>query len=352
MSQARDPLLPVYAIYGEDRPKVERTAARLVRRVQEEGGAEPERLTALETPAAQVADGCQALSFGGVRLVIVEDADAWRAGDVDPLVDYLADPNPQTVLALVSAGGVAQKLHQAVERAGRALRWGPDPKASVRERRKWLEGHFAAEVARAGGSVTTTVARLVVERVCTEPTDAARTALNAMMLTSEAEKLAALSAGRPIDRDMVVSLVPSNPEARVYELADALVSGSARQTYDRLNDLAGGDDRSAPQVILMGLMRHYRALAAAQSLGPGASADAVADATGLRGFPAKKAAEQARALPAGAGERGLVRLARLELDLRVSSVADLGTSPDDGRRFAIERAARDLLAIARGGAPD
>ena len=352
MSQARESLLPVYAIFGEDRPKVERTVARLVRRVADEGGMESERLSGLETPPAQVAESCQALSFGGVRLVVVDDADAWRAGDVDPLVDYLADPNPQTVLALVSAGTVPQRLLQAVERAGRALRWGPDAKASVRERRKWLEGHFAAEVARAGGSVNPSVARLVVERVCVEPTDAQKTSLNAMTLTSEAEKLVALSAGRPVDREMVLSLVAPNPEARVYELADALVSGSARATYDRLNDLAGGDDRSAPQVILMGLMRHYRALAAAQALGPRASQDALAEATGLRGFPAKKAAEQAAALPAGAGERGLVRLARLELDLRVSTVADLGTSPDDGRRFAIERAARDLLAIARGGAPD
>ena len=350
MSQARDALQPVYAIYGEDRPKVERTVARLVARAGEEGGLERDRFTALEHTADDVAAACQALSFAGLRLVVVEDADAWRVGDVEPLVAYLADPNPGTVLALVSAAPVPQPLLHAVEKVGGVLRWGPDPKASVRDRRKWLESHFVQEMARQGGKASPTVARLVVDRVCTEPTDAVKTSLNAMLLSTEAEKLAAMCGAQALDRDTVLAVVHANPEARVYELTDALVSGSAPAVFDRLHELASGDDSSAPQVILVGLMRHYRALAAAQQLGRDASPDAVAEATGLRGFPAKKAAEQASRLPQGAAERALVRIARMELDLRVSSIADLGTSPDDGRRFVIERAAHDLVAIARGGA--
>ncbi|MEZ5080226.1 MAG: hypothetical protein R2878_06125 [Thermoleophilia bacterium] len=345
----RDPLKPVYAIFGEDRPKVERTVARLIKRAVEDGCLETERLTAHEHPPEVVAASAQTLSFGGMRLIVVDEADAWRAPDVGPLVAYLDDPNPGTVLAIVSAGGVPQKLHQAIERVGQVLRWGPPAKASVRERRRWLEEHFTQEVARLGGRVAPGVARMVMERVCPDPTDSARTSLSATMLSTEAQKLVVLAGDEPIDRRMVADAVHSNPEARVYELADALVSGTAADVYHHLHDLAGGDAQSAPQVIVMGLMRHFRALAAGQAMGPAPSPDQITEATGIRGFPARKVAEQVQSMPANAGAHSLARLARLEIDLRVSVDAGLGVTPDDGRRYVLERAARDLIAIARGG---
>jgi hypothetical protein len=42
-----------------------------------------------------------------------------------------------------------------------------------------------------------------------------------------------------------------------------------------------------------------------------------------------------------------VRLAALELDLRVSSLVDLGGSRDDGERFVLEIAARDLMGLVK-----
>ena len=71
------------------------------------------------------------------------------------------------------------------------------------------------------------------------------------------------------------------------------------------------------------------------------------EAGGLRGYPAEKAREAARLLPGGAGGAGVARLARLELDLRVSAFAQLGRSRADGERLVLELAARDLLALAR-----
>ena len=68
---------------------------------------------------------------------------------------------------------------------------------------------------------------------------------------------------------------------------------------------------------------------------------------------AREARAAVDAIPAryAGGLMGLARLARLaalELDLRVSALTDLGRSSDDGRRFALERAARDLLVAMRG----
>ena len=350
MSTNPEPLLPVYAIQGEDRPKVDRALARLVGRIIREAGGDPERMSAEEAAMPDVIAACQTLSFGGLQGVIVTDADAWRAAEADLLVAYLEDPNPTSVLALVSVGALPQRLQQAVERVGQVLHWGPGPKASASERRKWLETHFTQEVARLGGHVPPSVARAVVERSCGEASDAKRTAMNALTLSNEAAKLVAYAGGAGIDREMVAAMTPEHPEARVYELADALVAGSAPQAFDRLSDLGSGDDRTESVVIVAGLVRHYRALACAQELGPGASVDQVSAATGMKGFPARKVAEQARTLPGGAAARAVARLARMEMDLRVSAQRELGRSSEDGRRFVLETAARDLVAIAHGSA--
>jgi DNA polymerase III delta subunit len=148
---------------------------------------------------------------------------------------------------------------------------------------------------------------------------------------------------------MVDEVVVSNPEARAYELADALVAGRTSRAYDLLSDLASGSRPTEPIVIHGSLVRHYRGIAAAQALGAEATPDAVGEVTGLRGYPAQKAVEHARTLPPGAGERAVVRLAALELELRVSSLAGVGRSRGDGERLVLELAARELLELSRAG---
>jgi len=344
MSSRPEPLLAVYALQGEDWPKVDRALARLVERVTRESGGEPERFEAKDAAIDDVVASLQTLSFGGLQAVIVTGADAWRAAEADTLVAYLEDPNPTSVLTLVSTGALPQRLQQAVARVGDVRRWGPE-KSTPKERRKWLEGHFAQEIQRLGGHVSPSLARYVVERACGEPNDAQRTGMSALMLTHEAEKLVAFAGGAAIDKAMVAAITPEHPEARVYELADALVAGSPSRAFDLLGDLLAGDDRTEPVVIVAGLARHYRALARAQELGPEVTADAVSAATGMKGYPAQKVAEQSRALPGDAAARAVARLARLEMEMRVSAQRELG-----GALFVLESAARDLIAIAHGAA--
>jgi len=351
VSSTREPLLPAYAIWGEDRAKVERTVARLIARVGEEGGMPPERFRAGEVHADAVAAACEALAFGGIRLVLVDEAEEWKARDVGPLVAYLERPNPQTCLALVSSGPPAQKLGDAIGRVGRILHSGPDPKAKRGERAKWFLDHVRNEVARAGGRIEPAVARRVVERVMVDRPDARRLGITAMELTREAEKLAAYAGDEPITARMVEEVVPRHPDARSYELADAIAGGEARRAYGLLQDLATGDDPAPPIVIAAALARHFRIVAEAQAMGPAASPEDLTQATGVQGYPAKKAVEQARAMPPGAAGTAVTRLAALELDLRVSTLAQLGRSRDDGARLVLELATRDLLALARGGRP-
>jgi DNA polymerase III subunit delta len=327
----------VYAIWGEDRGKVERALHRLQQRVQTEGGMPPEASEAAQTPAVEIVGACETLSFGGTRLVVVRGADSWRADDATPLVEYLASPNPATCLALIGDGAVTPKLKGAVEAVGQVLIFGPDPKAKRSERTKWFVDHTIAECHRYGAKVPTAVAREIVRLVGEE----------AMTLSNEAAKLASAAAGAPIDRQLVAALVVENPEAKAYELADAVIAGNRAKVYDLLDELGVGDKPTDPAVIHSTLTRHFRGIAVAQALGDGATPDAVGDATGLKGYPAQKALEHARSVAHGSGERCVSRLATLELDLRVSAVGDLGRSGDDGRRFVLELAARDLLGLIR-----
>ena len=337
MSQAREPLGPVYAIWGEDRGKVERALHRLQQRVQTEGGMPPEVSDAAQTPAVEIVAACETLSFGGTRLVIVRGADAWRADDATPLVEYLAAPNPATCLALISDGAVTPKLKAAVEAAGQVLTFGPDPKAKRAERTKWFVDHTVAECHRYGAKLPVAVAREIVRLVGED----------AMSLSHEAAKLASAAAGAPIDKELVAALVVENPEAKAYELADAVVAGNRAKVFDLLDELGVGDKPTDPAVIHSTLSRHFRGIAVAQSLGDSATSDEVGEATGLKGYPAQKALEHSRAVAEGSGERCVSRLATLELDLRVSAFGDLGRSNDDGRRFVLELAARDLLGLVR-----
>ena len=348
VSEQRDPLEPVYLIWGEDRATIDRAIARLLARVESEGGMPADRFRAEETPSEEVAAAAEAMSFGGTRLVVVDAADQWKAADAAALVDYLGQPNPTTCLALVAGPKPTPKLYDAVERVGRVLQYGPDPGAKGRARRDWMLDHFGREANRLGLAVTPPQIARVVDRLVVDRADANRTGANAMELTRAAEKLAAYAVGEPVGDEMIALLVPAHPDARTYELSDAITAGQSARAFDLLHELSGGDDPQAPIVIQRGLARHFRALAAVEELGPGASKAQVEAATGLRGYPAQKLAEQAPRMPGGAGELALIRVADLELELRDSEFARLGETPDDGQRLVLELAARDLLKIMRG----
>ncbi len=340
MSRA-EPLKPAYWIHGEDRAKVDTAVQRLVARVEREGGMPPDRFDAGEVPATEVRAACEAMSFGGTRLVLVRRADQWKAADVEPLVDYLADPVPTTCLALVAQGAPTPRMLKAVESAGQVLAYGPPPekRGNERARAAWFRDFVVAEVAQRGSSISGALADEVVRRAGRAGTDSGH-------LANEAAKLAVAAGDAPVRPEHVDALVVVDPEARAYLLGDLIVAGDSRAAQELLADLSGGSDTTDPVVIQRMLARHFRGIAVAQA--PGASQADVERIAGLKGYPAQKAVEHARVIPPGAGEWCVARLADLELDLRVSALGDLGASRGDGERMVLELGVRDLIGACRG----
>src|SRR5256886_13418452 len=117
-------LKPVYLLYGSDKPKI----ARAVRRLRERMGDDAtEHLTARESSGADAVAACNSLGLfvGEGRLVIVDDAERWKAADVKDVVAYLGSPAPATVLALVAEEIKSDAaLVKAVAKAGQGLHYG------------------------------------------------------------------------------------------------------------------------------------------------------------------------------------------------------------------------------------
>jgi DNA polymerase III delta subunit len=348
VSKSREPLEPVYLIWGEDRATIDRAISRLLARNEAEGGMPADRFRAEETPSEEVVAAAEAMSFGGRRVVVVEAVDQWKAADAAAVVDYLEQPNPETCLAMVAGPKPTPKLLAAAEAAGRVLQYGPDPAAKGRARRQWMLEHFDKEANRLGLRATREMVAKVVDRLVVDRADANRAGVNAMELTRAAEKLADYASGESVTEEMIALLVPAHPDARTYELSDAITAGRSGRALDLLRELSSGDDPQAPIVIQRGIARHFRALAAVQELGPNPPRERVEAATGMRGYPAQKLAEQAPRMPEGAGALAQIRVADLELELRDSELTRLGESPDDGQRLVLELATRDLLRIMRG----
>ncbi len=334
-----EPLKPVYWISGEDRAKVDRAVQRLAARVEGEMGMPPERFDATETAAVEVRTACEAMAFGGTRLVVVRRADQWKAADVETLIEYLDDPLPTTCLALVGSGGPTPRMLRAVEAAGQVLAFGPPAKANAKERAAWFRTYVQDEVKKYGSKISPALASEVVTR-------AGRAGEDAGHLGNEAIKLALGAGSQGVTKDLVDALVVVDPEAKAYLLGDLITQGDARGAYGMLADLAGGSDSTHPIVIHRTLARHFRGIAVAQT--PDATKADLERLVGLKGYPADKALEQAQRLAPGTGEWCVARIADLELDLRLSELRHLGASPDDGERFVLEVAVRDLLGTCRG----
>ena len=113
-------LKPAYLLTGSDRPKISRALHRLRERIGDDA---TEHLNARDASAEDVIASCNAMGlFGGERLVIVEEAERWKAADVKEIAGYLAAPAPATVLALVGAEIKKDStLAKAVAKSGQVL---------------------------------------------------------------------------------------------------------------------------------------------------------------------------------------------------------------------------------------
>src|SRR5262249_973003 len=203
LAAVADELKPAYLLAGSDRPKVDRALDRLRRRFDPDA---VEFLSADEATGDDAVAACNALGLfaGGGRLVVVRNADAWKAPDAKAVAVYLKSPAPATTLALV-AGELKKDapIVKAVAAAGDVLLWDV-PKRGLQ---RWVGEQFQVH----GGKAEPEACRLLVDLVGEDLYE----------LATEIDKLATWASGDRVTVDDVSRLVPPRTEASNFALTDA-----------------------------------------------------------------------------------------------------------------------------------
>jgi DNA polymerase III delta subunit len=136
-----EPLLPVYLLTGNDRPKIARALRRLRGRFGDES---VDHVTADAATGPDAVAACNALGLfageEGGRLVVVDGVERWRKADAEAVAAYLADPVPGAVLALVAGEALRNDaLAKAVAKVGKLLSYdAPRP----RDLPGWVRAQF------------------------------------------------------------------------------------------------------------------------------------------------------------------------------------------------------------------
>ena len=297
-----EPLLPVYLLTGNDRPKIVRALRRLRARFGDES---VEQLAGDSASGDDAVAACNALGLfaggEGGRLVVVETVERWRKADVEAATAYLADPVPGAVLALVAGEALrSDALAKAVAKVGQVLTYdAPKP----RDLPGWVRAQFEAR----GVTVDHDAARTLIEIVGDDLT----------ALATEADKIATWAGGRPLERADVAALATPAREATAWALSDAwgerdlpaLLAACEAELERR--DPFGVSTRLAAHVALV---RNVQRLAA-----EGLAGREIAKRLKLHEFRVKKALGHADRYSEDELDAAVIRLAALDAAIKGAS---------------------------------
>lgn len=309
---------PVYLLYGNE-PGPIRQSVEAIRKAVLEAGMEAfnhERFSGRELEAiSPVLEACAQLPFMAKRrLVELDDPEQVGKGrsvegtkpHLDALLEYVADPNPTTVLILTSSGiDGRSKLVTATKKVGLVCKF--EPIKRDRDAVAWLREQASALGMKLGSDAA---AELV-----------------ALVGTGQSELLTALDRaslhagpGKPITLQNVDAVTAHTRDAVIFDLTDAVGMGQRDRALAVLarmfTENPMGEVGQANAALAM-LIRQLRLVFVAKQAGgnPGA----IMSAAGVPQFIARKLADQARRFDEARLRRAYAGLARLDADLKGGS---------------------------------
>jgi DNA polymerase III subunit delta len=312
-------LKPAYLVHGDDDVKIDAWRKRLRARAAAEGpSASLDVLDGDGVSGTAVAEATSALTLAvGRRYVLAEGVERWKDKDVAPVKAALADLPADTVLLLVGRGKVmrgkgpaAEALANAVLACGGEVHVCAAPRASGYPR--WIADHGKG----LDLVVADDAAQALLERIGPDQ----------QRLMRELEKLACYEPdGGRVDRATVEALTTTDVEAKVYELADAVIQREPDRALTLAEDLRDrGEDTMH---VLFGLLRQLRQSRRAWAmLDAGKSQQEIASALRVPPFIAKGIVAQAGRADGEHLERALDELAELDYAVRGAGNVDAGTA--------------------------
>ncbi len=316
---------PAYLIHGDDHGRIAERRARLRGLAEAESGAAGIEVLEgdVSTPAAAAEALCAMTLTAGRRFVIADGVERWRDGDLDPLVEALRPPPPDTTVAFFAREEgrtrAPERLHQAVKAAGGEV-------SAERTVKPWELSKWTAQRARELGLTLEAGAASALVAAVGE---------RQQRLLRELEKLALQrGADASLSAEAVDELVAHSVQRRAWTLADALVARdgpAALRTYAALT--AQGERLES---LLFQMTRRVR-----QALDVVARLDAGEPAAQVkRGLRMPPKAAEAFIADASRSDRDVLRRA-------LEQLADLELDARGGRALPRETAAvRTILRLA------
>jgi len=256
-----------------------------------------------ETPLAQVLGAARTLPmFSKRRLVIAEGIDEVKAAELEPLVKYIADPNPRGCLVLVG-----DKVDGRL-RAFLALRKAGFLHEFTRLKDRDLVSWVAGEARRRSLDIEPGAVQALAEFA---GPDLGRVA--------HALEQVALFAGGRIQRAHVEEMIPESRERGVFELTRAIGTGDVRLALSLVANML--KNREPALKIQFMLLRQLRQIWRAKELSAASVPRAeIASAVGIAPFFLDDILVPAGRMSTAALKRSFMHLYRADRSLKSSRV--------------------------------
>jgi DNA polymerase-3 subunit delta len=299
---------PVLLVDGDDATLVSEAVGALLVELVGAGdrGLAVEDAGGEEVDLAGVADSCATPPFlTERRIVVVRDIGRFSTEELGPLLAYLEDPLPTTVLVLVAGGGaIAPKVTAAVKAHGHLV----STKVTSRDARDWLRGRIRGAPVRLD-----TAAESLIESHLGEDVSRLGALLEVLV--------AAYGEGTRLGPEQVEPYLGEAGSVAPWTFTDAIDAGRSEDALSQLHRLLGGGERH-PLVVLAILHRHLQSLLRVDSptiRSEIQAAEAMGISKGRSTYPAKKALAAARRWGSAGTAEAIGLLADAELDLKGAS---------------------------------
>ncbi len=273
------------------------------------------------------------------RLIYVRDLSAMPADDAEPLLAYLAKPNPSTVVVCVAAKIDKRiKLYAQLSRKGYL-----HVLEAPRQIAPWLRAEAKAQGIQLDAAAIT---RLI---------DAVGNDVSRLALT--VEQLGLYAGARPVTSDDVDELVADTRERTVFELTDAIGAADRPRALAAVAALV--DQRESAVGVVVMLARHVRQLSLVYTLrATNVPRPSWGSMLGVPPFVVDKLVSQARSFSPGALATATQRLANADRALKgditlTSTLTGAFTGPqikalgrDLADRIILERVVDGIVQLA------
>jgi DNA polymerase-3 subunit delta len=288
-------------VKGDDPALVAEEVRRLVRDLAGEDSMAVEDLSGDEVPVSAIVDACLTPPFlADRRVVVAREVGRFRTEELEPLLQWLADPLPTTALIMTGGGGqVSQKLVNAVRKVGQVV--DASVPTGAKGRTSWLASRLQAAPVRVDAAAGALLGEHLGE-------DVGR-------LTNLLEALAAAyGEGARVGLEELAPFLGDAGGVAPWDLTDAIDAGHTEAALGYLRRMVTAGDRH-PLVVLATLHRHYAAMLRLDGADV-PDEQAAAALLNTAPFPAKKALAQARRLGSAGVARAVTLVADADLDLR------------------------------------